>query len=78
MYTNLQRNFNLQVWYAISNEKFHFKTWFWIPITKVLRAGFVFPVKNTGDLCYSVPLDEFIQVSDDDSLERVFTKLLTS
>ena len=77
-YTNLQRNFNLQVWYVISNEKFHYKTWFWTPIIKVLKSGFIFTPKNTTNKCYSVPLDEFIQVSDDDSLERVFTKLLTS
>lgn len=77
-YTNLQRNFNLQIWYAISNQKFHFKTWFWTPIIKVLKSGFIFTPEDADYKCYSVPLDEFIQVSDDDSLERVFTKLLSS
>jgi hypothetical protein len=75
-YINLQRTFNLQSWYVISNEKYHFKTWFWIPITKVIKSGFIFETKEKKDKCYSVPLDEFVQVSDDDSLERVFVKLL--
>ena len=75
-YMNLQRIFNLQVWYIISNEKYHYKTWFWIPISKVIKTGFVFKPKETDRECYSVPISEFIQVSDDDSLERVFTKFL--
>lgn len=76
-YMNLQRMFNLQCWYVISNEKYHYKTWFWIPITKVVKSGFEFKSKEKGYGCYSVPISEFIQVSDDDSLERVFTKVLT-
>lgn len=75
-YMNLQRTFNLQSWYVISNERYHFKTWFWIPIAKIVKSGFVFEPKNKRDKCYSVPVSEFVQVSDDDSLERVFVKLL--
>jgi hypothetical protein len=59
-------------------NSYHFKTWFWIPITKVIKSGFVFEPKNKRDKCYSVPISEFVQVSDDDSLERVFVKLLKS
>jgi hypothetical protein len=75
-YMNSQRTFNLQFWYVISNEKYHFKTWFWIPISKVMKAGFIFPTKEGDRECYSVPISEFIQVSDNDSLERVFAKFL--
>jgi len=75
-YLNLQRVFNLQAWYVVSNEDYHYKTWFWIPITNVVKAGFIFKSKEKGDNCYSVPISDFIQVSDDDSLERVFAKFL--
>ena len=75
-YMNLQRIFNLQSWYVISNERYHFKTWFWIPISKVIKSGFMFIPKSRNKECYSVPISEFIQVSSDDSLERVFAKFL--
>jgi hypothetical protein len=75
-YVNLQRKFNLQTWYVISNEDYHFKTWFWIPATKALESGFHFISKETNKKCLSVPIEAFIQVSDDDSLERVFSKIL--
>jgi hypothetical protein len=75
-YVNLQRRFNLQTWYVISNEDYHFNTWFWIPATKALESGFHFISKVTGTNCLSVPVENFIQVSSDDSLERVFSKIL--
>ena len=75
-YVNLQRNFNLQTWYVISNEDLHFNTWFWIPATKALESGFHFISKETNKKCLSVPVEDFIQVSNDDSLERVFSKIL--
>lgn len=76
-YMNLQRVCNLQSWYVISNEKYHYKTWFWIPITKVVKTGLLFRPKDKKNKdCYSVPISEFIQASEDDSLERIFTKLL--
>jgi len=75
-YLNLQRIFNLPLWFVISNEDYHYQTWFWIPISKVAKTGLFFQSKDKGDMCYSVPISEFIQVSSDDSLERVFTKFL--
>lgn len=75
-YVNLHRKFNLPAWYVISNENYHFNTWFWIPATKALESGFHFISKQTGTKCLSVPTEAFIQVSDDDSLERVFSKFL--
>lgn len=75
-YMNLQRIFNLQSWYVISNKEYHYKTWFWIPITKVVKTGLIFKPRSKNKECYSVPISEFIQVSDDDSLERVFAKFL--
>ena len=75
-YMNLQRIFNLQSWYVISSGKYHYKTWFWIPISKVIKTSFTFKPKGENKECYSIPISEFIQVADDDSLERVFTKFL--
>jgi len=75
-YVNLQRIFNLQSWYVISSEKYHYRTWFWIPIINIIKTGFTFEPKINQKKCYSIPISEFIQVSEDDSLERVFSKLL--
>ncbi len=57
-YLNLQRIFNLQSWCVISSERYHFKTWFWIPISKIAKAGFVFKTKDGKRECYSVPISE--------------------
>ncbi len=76
-YINLQRLFNLQSWYVISSEKYHYRTWFWIPIVNIVKRGFTFETKEKKGICYSIPISEFIQVSEDDSLERVFSKLLS-
>lgn len=75
-YVNLQRKFNLQTWYVISNSDYNYNTWFWIPASKALESGFHFISKETGTKCLSVPIEDFIQVSSDDSLERVFSKIL--
>ena len=75
-YLNLQRIFNLPLWYVISNDNYHYKTWFWIPVSVIAKTGLFFQSKEKGNMCYSVPISEFIQVSYDDSLERVFTKFL--
>lgn len=62
--------------HVISNDRYHYKTWFWIPITKVVKTGLIFRPKGKNKNCYSVPISEFVQVSGDDSLERVFAKFL--
>jgi len=61
-YLSLQRTFNIP-------------TWFWIPVSDVTRSGFVFNAKDDKGKFYSVPVDSFVQVSDNDNLERIFTKL---
>lgn len=74
-YSDMQRTFNIPIWFAISNDKYHYKTWFWIPISDVTRSGFVFDSSKSGERVYSVPISEFVQVSDNDNLERIFIKL---
>ena len=74
-YLSMQRTFNIPTWFVISHEKYHYKTWFWVPSSDVTRAGFVFEAKDGSGKYYSVPIDEFITVADTDNLERIFSKL---
>ncbi|MCD6590234.1 hypothetical protein J7K74_03575 [Candidatus Woesearchaeota archaeon] len=75
-YSSLQRYFNLQVWYVISNEDYNYKTWFWIPVSKVLEEGKMrrFTSSRSGEEFFAIPITSFIQIADDDSLERLFSK----
>jgi hypothetical protein len=72
-YSSFQRQFNIQIWFAISNEDYDFKTWFWIPVSKVLESGIK---KYTSTLSkedfFPIPPEEFIQISDSDSINRLF------
>ena len=76
-YSNLQRNFNLQVWYVLSNEDYDYNTWFWIPISRVLEIGKIEKfVSNKSEMeFFAIPSSEFIQISSDDSLDRLFSKV---
>lgn len=74
-YSKIQRLFNLHIWYAISNEDYDFRTWFWIPVSKVLESGIPkFNSSKSQEEFHAVPPEEFIQISEDDSLARLFTK----
>ena len=64
-YCNLQNYFNLQVWYVFANERDHYKTWHWIPVSKVLeiaKKDKKFFESRGGSYC-SIAMDKFIQVS---------------
>lgn len=76
-YSNLQRNFNLQVWYALSNEDYDYNTWFWIPVSRVLEVGRDDKkVSSKSEMeFFAIPSSEFIQISSDDSLDRLFSKI---
>ena len=76
-YSNLQRNFNIQVWYALSNEDYDYKTWFWIPVSKVLEIGKMekYTSGKSGTDFFAIPLSEFIQIAFDDSLDRLFSRI---
>lgn len=74
-YSSFQRRFNLQIWFVISNEEYDFKTWLWIPVSKVLESGiktYISSKSNEG--FFPIPLEEFIQISDNDSINRLFEK----
>lgn len=74
-YSSLQRRFNLQIWYAISNEESDFKTWFWIPVSKVLELDKKTKIssKSRGEF-FPIPAGEFTQISFNDSIDRLFSK----
>ena len=73
-YCNLQNYFNIQVWYAFSNEHNHFNTWHWIPVSKVLELGKVFTNPEGQNYC-AVSMNKFVQVSQTDNIGRLFTEM---
>ena len=74
-YSSLQRKFNLQVWFVISNEDYDYKTWLWIPVSKVLESGIKSRISTkSNEGFFPIPLEEFIQISDNDSINRLFEK----
>lgn len=74
-YSSLQRKFNLNVWYVISNEDSDFKTWLWIPISKVFESGRPIFISSKSKMeFYAVSPQEFIQIAIDDSLDRLLSK----
>lgn len=76
IYSSLQRKFNLHIWFVLSNEDFDFKTWLWIPVSKVLESGISEHVSSKSNMdFFPIPSSDFIQIADDDSLDRLFSKL---
>lgn len=74
-YSSFQRKFNLQIWFVISNEDYDFKTWFWIPVSKVLELEIKTHTSSIShENFFPVPPEEFIQISDNDSIDRLFSK----
>jgi len=75
-YSSLQRLFNLHIWYALSNEESDFKTWLWIPVSKVLEEGIPqYTSSVSKESFFAVPPEKFVQIADDDSLNRLFSRL---
>lgn len=75
-YSSFQRKFNMQIWYAVSNERMDYKTWLWIPTSKVMELGIKKKVSSkSGEGFFPIPPQEFIQLSQNDSLERLFSQL---
>ena len=73
-YSSLQRRFNLQIWYAISNEESDYKTWFWIPVSKVLELDKKTKTSSKSrEEFFPIPADQFIQISYNDPIERLFS-----
>jgi len=73
-YCNLQNYFNLQVWYVFSHDGIHFKTWYWLPVSKVLEIGKSYKNKKSGEVYRAVSIEKFITVSITDNLGRIFSQ----
>ena len=74
-YSSIQRKFNLNIWYVLSNEGFDYKTWLWIPISKVFESGkLMHTSRMSGMEFYAIPPEGFIQIAVNDSLDRLFSK----
>jgi len=74
-FSSLQRKFNLQIWYVLSNEDYNYQTWFWIPVSKVLESGIKTKESSkSGEDFFPIPTKEFIQISHNDSIDRLFIK----
>lgn len=75
-YSSLQRKFNLHIWYVLSNEDFAYKTWFWIPASKILEEGLPrFVSRKSLTDFFAVSPDKCIQISENDSLNRLFEEM---
>lgn len=75
-YFVMQREFNMNVWYVISNEDYDYKTWFWVPVSKVLEEGLPRYESSKSSMDF-IPLkkEKFIQISDEESLDKLFSGL---
>jgi len=74
-YSSLQRKFNLNIWFVISNEDFDYKTWLWIPVSKVLESDMPEHISSKSKMeFYAVNPQDFIQIAINDSLDRLLSK----
>lgn len=74
-YSSIQRKFNVNVWYVISNENFDYKTWLWIPISKVLESEIEEHTSSVSkEKFFAVPVNEFTQIADYESLDKLFLR----
>jgi hypothetical protein len=72
-FLNLQRHFNLQVWFVVSNETYQYDQWFWIPTLKVIEVGKQL-IDKQGVKFFKIHREQFIELSHDDSLGNLFLK----
>ena len=69
-YNNLEKYFNMKVWFAFSNQEIHYTTWYLIPVSRVMELRNQYLVKAKNYI--STPIDEFIQVSCSENLKKIF------
>lgn len=75
-YSKLQRNFNLPIWFAISNKEINYRKWFWIPLSKTIELMLPKFKSSLSQMDYNpIKLKEFIEVSNEDSLHKIFERL---
>jgi hypothetical protein len=72
-YYNLHKNFNMQVWYVISNKSVHYSTWFCMPASKAIE----FEDYLIYGKYLSIPLDEYVQLSTNESFYKLLSQTQT-
>ncbi len=77
-YSNLNRNFNLSVWFAVSNEMLGFKKWLWAPVSRFAGAQNLKRKQGQGrnSEFYGVPMSDFVEIGFQDHLGVLFAKCL--
>ena len=73
-YLNLQKYFNLQVWYVFAHSRDNYHTWSWIPVQKVIKEGEIFKRKIDNHEFYAVPAEKTIQLTTNDNLGALLLK----
>ena len=75
-HSSMQRKFNIPIWFALSNENSAYQTWLWISVSKVLELGVQSKKSSrSGEYFFPIPPEEFIQISHNDSLDRLFSEI---
>jgi len=72
-YLNLQKYFNIQVWFVFSHSKYHYNTWSWIPVQQVKDVGELYTSHDNREF-YGVRVEDMIQLSGNDGLGTLLSK----
>ncbi len=73
-YINLQKYFNVQVWYVFSHTKYNYNSWSWIPVQKVVELGELHLSSKDGNEFYAVHVSDTITLSGNDGLGELLSK----
>lgn len=71
-YIQFERLFRIPVWFAISNQAVGYKTWYWIPLSKIVEIG-VRRIRRADEReFFAIKIIDFVTIAYDDSLSRLF------
>lgn len=73
-YINLQKYFNIQVWFVFSHSMISYSTWSWIPVQHVVVKGEIHKSNLDERDFYAVPVEDTIQLSSNDDLGTLLSK----
>ena len=71
-YENLLKYFNLPMWYAFSNNKINYDTWYFISIATVMERRKRFLVKEKNYI--SIPIKDFISITTSEKITKLFQR----
>ena len=74
-YIRFQSKFNIPIWYAVSNEQLNYKTWFWIPMSKIaeLETPMLHSSKSKQNFI-PISLDKFSRIEYNEHIGKIFSK----